>query len=191
MSLAAGDRLPSLRSNTMLVITKPDQPVIPIFAPYEGTEPYIFVSYAHRDADQVYPIIKRLHGMGYRLWWDKGIEAGEEWPATICDHLLQSTCMLLFLSPEAVDSKWVKKETNVAMMNDIKIVGAFLVKTTLPSALSYQLADLQLLPCEKFESSDEFLEELCKGISRKTQRIIRRPLWVYNAAQRHITLGNH
>ena len=27
---------------------------------YEGDEPYLFISYSHRDTDEVYPFLKRL-----------------------------------------------------------------------------------------------------------------------------------
>jgi len=144
------------------------KPALP-FTPYEGEEPYIFVSYAHANAGRVYPIIKQLHEMGYRLWYDEGIEVGDEWPEVICSQLLKAACMLLFLSPHAAASKWVKKEINVATMNDIKIVGAFLTKTIMPPAVYYQLSDVQMLFYKKFDSDAAFIEKLRKGIPPNTQ----------------------
>ena len=46
---------------------------------YKGENPYIFVSYAHKDKDIVYPVIEELQNRGYRIWYDEGIEASEEW----------------------------------------------------------------------------------------------------------------
>ena len=40
---------------------------------YEGTEPYIFISYAHKNTDQVIPIISVLQNRGFRVWYDAGI----------------------------------------------------------------------------------------------------------------------
>ena len=53
---------------------------------YNGNEPYIFISYAHKDSDKVLPIIRELQSRGYRVWYDAGIEAvtlglSERWAA--------------------------------------------------------------------------------------------------------------
>ena len=145
------------------------------FAPYEGPEPYIFVSYAHKNKDKVYPIIKQLHEMGYRLWYDEGIEAGDEWPATIHVHLRKASCMLLFLSPEAVASKWVKKEINVAVMRDIHIVGTFLTRTELPDAVEYQLSDVQMLFYERYADEKTYLAKLKRGLPEETKQAETKP----------------
>jgi len=138
------------------------KPALP-FAPYEGAEPYVFVSYAHANKDKVYPIIKRLHEMGYRLWWDEGIFVGDEWPKVIGDHLRKAACMLLFMTPEAAASQWVEKEVNVAVTDKIKIVGTFLDPTALSPSLYYQLSNVQML----FHEDEACWESLCKGIPKE------------------------
>ena len=40
------------------------------FTAYEGDEPFIFVSYAHDDALQVYEEMQALNEAGFRLWYD-------------------------------------------------------------------------------------------------------------------------
>ena len=35
--------------------------------PYEGNEPYIFLSYCHKDQAKVYPIFEQMAFDGYRL----------------------------------------------------------------------------------------------------------------------------
>jgi len=139
------------------------KPALP-FAPYEGAEPYIFVSYAHANADRVYPVIARLHGMGYRLWYDGKIVVGEEWPEVIADKLIGADCMLLFLTPEAVASEWVRKEIHAAIEKKIKIIGTFLMETNLPSALFLQLANVQMVLYE----DETYWERLCEGIPKGT-----------------------
>ena len=54
---------------------------------YEGTENYIFISYAHKDSDRVMPILEELRDEGYRIWYDDGIAPGSEWPENIAQHL--------------------------------------------------------------------------------------------------------
>ena len=54
-----------------------------LLRPYEGTQPYIFVSYAHKNDAAVLEIIGTLQSRGFRVWYDEGIEAGSEWPESI------------------------------------------------------------------------------------------------------------
>ena len=35
---------------------------------YKGEEPYIFISYAHKDSDFVFPEIERLTADGFKIW---------------------------------------------------------------------------------------------------------------------------
>ncbi|MBP3436508.1 MAG: toll/interleukin-1 receptor domain-containing protein [Clostridia bacterium] len=44
---------------------------------------YIFISYAHKDAKTVYPILEQMKKDGYRVWLDNNIKAGTKWDETI------------------------------------------------------------------------------------------------------------
>ena len=70
-----------------------------LLRPYEGTQPYIFVSYAHKNDAAVLEIIGTLQSRGFRVWYDEGIEAGSEWPESIASHLERAQLVLAFLSP--------------------------------------------------------------------------------------------
>ncbi len=43
------------------------------FSPYTGSEPYVFVSYAHEDSTVVLPELAWLHEQGINVWYDEGI----------------------------------------------------------------------------------------------------------------------
>ena len=103
------------------------------FEAYVGDEPYIFVSYAHRDADRVYPILQRLHDMGYRIWYDEGIDPGNEWLSDIADALFQCSQFVVMISENAVRSINVKKEVfSVVRKADIPFLPIFIEETSLP-----------------------------------------------------------
>ena len=55
---------------------------------YEGAEPYVFISYSHADSERVLAIVKAMEKRGYRVWYDAGINAGQQWTET--RHLQQS-----------------------------------------------------------------------------------------------------
>lgn len=74
------------------------------FKPYEGSRPFLFVSYAHRQSDSVVDTIRILHDRNYRLWYDEGIPAGSDWPANIAQHMQSCERVLFFLSERAMES---------------------------------------------------------------------------------------
>ena len=74
------------------------------FKPYEGKRPYLFVSYSHRQSDEVVDAIRLLHERRWRVWYDEGIPAGSDWPKNIEIHMRRSAAVLLFLSQSALDS---------------------------------------------------------------------------------------
>ena len=89
---------------------------------YEGGRPYIFISYAHKDSGLVIPIIRRLNALGFRTWYDAGIEAGTEWPQNIADHLEKSSCVLAFLSANSIASDNCRQEITHAQKKHRKML---------------------------------------------------------------------
>ena len=74
------------------------------FRPYEGSRPFVFISYAHRQSDAVVETIRILHEKGWRLWYDEGIPAGSDWPANIAQHMQSCERVIFFLSARAMES---------------------------------------------------------------------------------------
>ena len=74
------------------------------FKPYEGSRPFLFVSYAHKQSDAVLDTIRILRDKGWRLWYDEGIPAGSDWPANIARHMRVCERVVFFLSARALES---------------------------------------------------------------------------------------
>ena len=74
------------------------------FKPYEGKNPYLFISYSHRDSDKVIDTIRPIHDSMHRLWYDEGIPAGSDWPRNIAVHMRDCRMVLFFLSRTALNS---------------------------------------------------------------------------------------
>ena len=130
---------------------------------YEGSENYIFVSYAHKDKSVVVPIIRALSKGGYRVWYDQGIQAGTEWPEYIETHLENCDSVLIFMSPSAVDSINCRNEINLACMLKKKILVVYLEETVLAKGLNLQLNSQQSLFRQRHTSDETFLKELLKA----------------------------
>jgi len=141
------------------------KPALP-FAPYEGAEPYIFVSYAHANADRVYPVIARLNWMGYRLWYDRGIPPSAVWMETIMQRLDEAKYVLLFVSPEAIASDYVFMETSVARDKrpPTPLCPVFLAETKLSHRFRGYLHILQSVFCYEQPDGDAVIEEIARGL---------------------------
>ena len=130
---------------------------------YEGTEPYIFISYAHKDSDRVLPIVSALQERGFRMWYDAGIEAGSEWPEYIAEHLERCTVFLAFLSEAAVDSINCRQEIHFAIESRKELLIIYLEEITLSAGMRMRLGPLQAMYRNRHSSLASFLEELCRS----------------------------
>lgn len=131
--------------------------------PYEGNESYIFVSYAHKNAPRVQPIMQAMIHHGFRLWYDSGIEAGTEWPEFIADHLSRCEAVVVFMTDDVVASKNCRNEINFALNLDKPILVVYMDPVTLTQGLSLQLNSTQSM-YKYLQPSDEiFLQELFRA----------------------------
>ncbi|MCR5836276.1 MAG: leucine-rich repeat protein [Lachnospiraceae bacterium] len=76
------------------------------FVPDEES-PYIFVSYAHKDRERVFPIIKDIYEDGWRVWFDEGLELGEDYYGALKKHIRNCSVFLLFASKNSLNSDFI------------------------------------------------------------------------------------
>ncbi|MFO1491588.1 MAG: toll/interleukin-1 receptor domain-containing protein [Kiritimatiellia bacterium] len=98
--------------------TKPVNPP----APSDGKD-YLFVSYKREDMSRIVPFLHRIVGLGYSIWYDRGIKGGKEWNAVIDEKVCGCKALLVFLSQAAVDSKMVRREIILADSENLPILG--------------------------------------------------------------------
>ena len=112
---------------------------------YDGDLPYIFISYSHKDTEQVEQIIHGLQQRGHRIWFDSGIYGGEQWPTYIARRLKQCSAFLLFLSQNYMDSQNCVREIHYALKQNRKILPIYLEQIELDDGLDMQLSYIQAL----------------------------------------------
>ncbi|MFX1256428.1 MAG: TIR domain-containing protein [Promethearchaeota archaeon] len=115
-------------SKEKLFETSPKKDVqLPLpFKAYNGTNPYIFVSYSHADSQEVYPLIQWMHDEGFNIWYDEGIPPASEWPDEIARALLGCEFFIVFMTKSAMKSIYVRNEINFAINKGKKILSIFL-----------------------------------------------------------------
>ncbi len=115
------------------------------FEAYKGSDPFIFVSYAHRDAALVYAEISQLKESGYNIWYDEGIEASNEWPEEIANAVIACTVFLVFVSPNSTASVNCRNEINLALDEGKSFLAIHIEESTLPPGLRLRMGDLQAI----------------------------------------------
>ncbi len=105
------------------------------FAAYNGPEKHVFVCYAHADAPIVYPEITTLHERGVNIWYDEGIELGQEWRAEIAGALEKASSVLFYQSKTSIQSKNCVREIGYALDRDVPVVRVDLEGSELPPGL--------------------------------------------------------
>ena len=127
---------------------------------YEGKEPYIFVSYAHKDSAVVFRLVEQLNERGYRIWYDEGIEPGSEWPEYIANHLLGAEMVLSVLTPSAVNSVNCRREINFALSKNKPVLTIYMEDIELPVGLELQLSSQQSVLYYTYDSEERFLDKI-------------------------------
>lgn len=127
---------------------------------YEGKEPYIFVSYAHKDSAIVFRLVEQLNERGYRIWYDEGIEPGSEWPEYIANHLLGAEMVLSVLTPSAVNSVNCRREINFALSKNKPVLTIYMEDIELPVGLELQLSSQQSVLYYTYDSEERFLDKI-------------------------------
>ncbi len=132
---------------------------------YTGDEPFIFVSYAHKNSEQVFREIIRLNELGYRVWYDEGIAAGNEWPDEIANALLKCSVFIVFMTPDAAGSRNVGNEIKLAIEEDKKLFSVYLSECKMPAGIRLQYGlkqDILKYQC----TEEEYVYRLVKSLKR-------------------------
>ena len=150
--------------------TPHDGPSVPVskpFAAYQGSEPYVFVAFAHADAEEVFPELAFLRERGYRIWYDEGIGPGTpNWATMIIERIEACAFVLAYLSPAAVSSEWVVKEIGLAISEGKELMTVHLRQTALPASMQLDVLAAQAIM--KYEHREaEYLSELLSTLPRE------------------------
>jgi formylglycine-generating enzyme required for sulfatase activity len=129
----------------------------------------VFISHAHQDAAFARRLAGDLRARGFPIWIaPDSIRIGEDWPDAIDRGLDESGIIVVALTPEALTSYWVRKETSTARL----LAGRGLVEFILldvaecdpPSAWStYQFASFR-------SSYERGLNELLRRLAGEDPR---------------------
>jgi Tol biopolymer transport system component len=139
------------------------------FTAYQGSDPYIFVSYSHKDAGAVFTELSWLRDQGFNIWYDEGIKPGSEWRSELADAIQGCHLFLYFVTSNSVESEHCVRETNFALEQNRTILAVHLEETAVPSSLSFSLGGTQAVLRYELTELDYRLK-LLKGVGDSIQR---------------------
>ena len=111
------------------------------FDAYTGKEPFLFISYSHRDTEQVYPILDELHDRKFRIWYDESCETGNDFRAELRDRIERCEAVILFVSKSSMSSPFCGMEIIVARENQKRIYPVYVDESEVPPAFQILLAN--------------------------------------------------
>jgi hypothetical protein len=125
------DNLLNILSNIYPIIFHekfPDYKIPNVKIDFEKSERHkIFISYSFSDSDFVQKLSRNLEAHGWKTWIaQRDIHGGESWVDAIGRGLSECKVFMVILSPESVQSQWVRIETNsaieLAVKNKLKFI---------------------------------------------------------------------
>lgn len=132
---------------------------------YEGKEPYLFASYAHKDREKVLPLIGLMQEVGCRVWYDNGIEPTKEYNDVIASHIENSRLFTCFMSNAYASRNYCKMEFTHAQNKNRDILTIYLEnpkEIKMPSGMEMQLGSIQYIDISSQTPNrdEEFIKRL-------------------------------
>jgi hypothetical protein len=126
--------------------------------------PTVFLSYAKADAQMVDRVARDIQSQGVDVWMDRqDLRAGQEWLPQIEEAISKADFMLVFISKSSLDSKWVQREYQAALQQQVKSGGTRLIPVLLePVDLPPFLASIQYI--DLTESYDAGIHRLLQAL---------------------------
>ena len=148
----------------------------PSLAAYHGTEPYIFISYSHRNADRATAVIRSMNRSGYRVWYDEGLIPGREWDENIARIIMRCGYFVALITREYLDSSNCRDELNYARDKNKPILLIYLDEVALPAGMELRLGRLFAVHYSQYSATEEFYRKVfsADGLDRCSRHAVPR-----------------
>ena len=83
---------------------------------WNGSGPYIFLSYAHKDMLLAQSLLKNLHKRGiFNIWYDEGITPGEIWDEILSSKIENCAYFIALITPNYNEREFCKREFSLEL----------------------------------------------------------------------------
>lgn len=128
--------------------------------PYKGDENYFFISYSHRNIDEVLGFIETLQENGYNVWYDEGIDPGTEWDENIAKHIRECAYFISFITEDYIQSQNCKDELTYARDLNKERLLIYGEDVELPEGMKMRMNRLQAIFKFKYTKELDFYKKV-------------------------------
>ena len=131
---------------------------------YLGDDPFIFVSYSHKDKNTVFPFIKALQRR-FNVWFDEGIHYGVEWEKDILDHLEKCSLFIYMITDNSLASQNCRDEIYHAREIFKPFINVLCdSRVELPGEFRFRYGRYQMCFLDSFSSHESAIDDMvCKS----------------------------
>jgi len=154
------------------------------------TPKQVFVSYDQVDTRFAHQLADDLRQAGIIVWIaPDSIRPGESWVEAINRGLQESTHMVIVLTPSAMESEWVKMETNAAIALERKGLLSLIPLDVEPCDPPPLWSSYQMIPFR--ESYEEGLNQLASSLQLRTklQEPVRAPAQMDRPSRQKLSMS--
>jgi hypothetical protein len=141
--------------------------------PYEGNEPYVFISYCQQDKELCDELVTALNANNIRVWFDNAVHIGDMWPDVIAEHLKGCEVCILLITNNFVGSTNCNNELTFSTTNNIPAIPLMANGTNISIGMKLMLAARKYINFDQTLPIEELLAlpqlEVCRG--NKTKEI--------------------
>jgi hypothetical protein len=134
----------------------------------DANMPYIdvFLSYAHKDNHYRKQVQKALEKRGLSVWVDdRGISPGVSWQEAVQEAIDSACVVVVILSPDAKESRYVNRELNYAD-NQKKRIFPILARGSSKNAVPFIVSGIQFINMGKVSKAKfaDIMDSLAEAI---------------------------
>lgn len=131
----------------------------------------VFISYARKDKDEVYPIVDELERNGFDCWIDKeGIESGSVFKKVIISAINECEVFVYMFSKNAFDSEWVDKEYDHARAKKKHIIPVMLKGAAKNEDIMFDFRRIDYIDTCKDGWKEKLINNLEKHVSANVKK---------------------
>jgi hypothetical protein len=152
---------------------------------------HVFLSYSRVDLAIMQRVKQDLRNAGLKVWTDEGIEPGTfSWKEAIEDAIRDTEMLVVLLSPDANNSKWVQREIDYADVQDVQVM-PLLVRGEPRDSVPFALAGSQFIDLRShYEPGIQALISRCYDYMQKTSGVTveHKRIAIRNLPPRHVMM---
>ena len=130
------------------------------FKACECTGNYTFMCYAHEDTEFVGKIARGLKEKGINIWYDAGIDEGEDWRKAISTAISNCSVVLVFISKALNESDYCFAELNTAQFHKKNRIPILIENVSVNENLAFFIGTVQYVNQEISRDENVLINKL-------------------------------